>query len=94
VQAGFYITLAAIPASYAIYKFTQSGEQQPWLTRWITKTYNSYAEKWERRNNFHTQAVEQAGADRMLFLNETNQQPKWVDLRYPEYVPLSAIRRG
>jgi hypothetical protein len=28
--------------------------------------------------------MEQAAADRVLFLNETPQQPRWVDVRFPE----------
>ncbi|CAK4032039.1 Hypothetical predicted protein [Lecanosticta acicola] len=82
---GFYITLAAIPVSLAIYKLSRQGtDEQPFFTRLIADTYNSYAIKWAERNDFHTKAVEQAAADRVLFLNESNQNVRHVDLRFPE----------
>lgn len=88
-QKGFYITLSAIPVSLAIYKFTRQGtDEQPYFTRLIQDTYNSYKVKWAERNDFHTQAVEQAAADRTLFMNETNQSMRHINLRFPEYVSL------
>lgn len=85
--AGFFITLAALPVSLAIYKFTAQGtSDQPYFTRLIKDTYAEYAIKWARRNDIHTQAMQQAAADRVLFLNEPNQQVKTVDLRFPELV--------
>ncbi|KAK5127040.1 hypothetical protein LTR85_008399 [Meristemomyces frigidus] len=82
---GFYMTLAAIPASFALYKFTRQGtDEQPFFTRYIRDTYNGYAEKWARRNDMHTQMIEQAAADRNLFLNESQSTHRRVDLRFPE----------
>ncbi|TKA82747.1 hypothetical protein B0A55_01113 [Friedmanniomyces simplex] len=83
--SGFYITLAAIPLSFALYKFTrQDTTEQPWATRYIVDTYNQYAEQWARRNDTHTHAIEQAASDKLLFLNEVRNGPKLVDVRFPE----------
>ncbi|KAK4636342.1 NADH-ubiquinone oxidoreductase [Fulvia fulva] len=83
---GFYTTISAIPLSLALYKLSSQGtDEQPYFTRLITKTYAEYKTKWAQRNDFHTQAVEQAAADRVLFLTETNQSNvRHVDLRFPE----------
>ena len=87
IQAGFYITLAVIPASFALYTFTRQGtDQQPYFTRLITDVYADYEGKWARRNDTHTRAMEQAAGDRLLFLNGAEQQPRTVNLRFPEYV--------
>ena len=73
--------------SFAIYKFTRQGtDEQPYFTRVIRDTYNGYATKWAQRNDLHTQAIERAAADRVLFLNETSQSVRHVDIRFPEYV--------
>ncbi|KAI5370249.1 Putative NADH-ubiquinone oxidoreductase 17.8kDa subunit [Septoria linicola] len=85
--AGFFIALAALPVSLAIYKLTAQGtNEQPYFTRLIRDTYADYAVKWARRNDLHTQAMQQAAADRVLFLNEPNQQSRTVDLHFPELV--------
>merc|ERR1712014_495291 len=83
--AYFYVTLAALPASFALYKFTRArAEDQPFFTRYIRDTYNQYADKWARRNDMHTQMVEAAAGDRVLFLNESAQANRRVELRFPE----------
>ncbi|GAB1744134.1 hypothetical protein NU219Hw_g1291t1 [Hortaea werneckii] len=85
--AAFYIPLAALPASFALYKLTrQSTEDQPFFTRYIRDTYDQYKDKWARRNDMHTQMVEAAAGDRVLFLNESAQANRRVELRFPEYV--------
>lgn len=41
----------------------------------------------------HTQMVEAAAADRVLFLNEAGQVQRRVEIRFPEYVsPLESRR--
>lgn len=81
-QSGFYIAIAAIPATFAIYKFSAQGtDQKPYFTRLI-ESYNSWQETYRARNDLHTQMVEQAAADKNLFLNERG--TKHVDLRFPE----------
>lgn len=55
-----------------------------YFTRAITETYLDYKTKFAQRNELHTLAMEQAAADRVLFLNETAQQPRWVNVRFPE----------
>lgn len=90
LQRGFFIALAAIPVTYAIIQYTREG-QTPYFTRVIRETYDDISTKWARRNDLHTQMIEQAGADRVLFLNESSR--RLPDLRYPEYVstPSSAL---
>lgn len=87
-KAGFWIGLASIPFGVALYQFTNS-DGKSFFTRTITDTYLDYKAKFARRNELHTSAMEQAAADRVLFLNETPKQPRWVDLRFPEYVTSS-----
>jgi hypothetical protein len=48
--------------------------------------YQEYKAQFAQRNELHTTAMEQAAADRVLFLNETPKQPRWVNVRFPEYV--------
>ena len=68
------------------YATTPSGDKEPYFTRLITNTYNKYAGAWADRNNIHTEMIEQAAADRVLFLNEASNAVRHVDLRFPEYV--------
>ncbi|KAK4507224.1 hypothetical protein PRZ48_000959 [Zasmidium cellare] len=83
--SGFYIAIAAIPASFALYKFSRQGtDEQPYFTRLIRDTYNGYKDKWTERNASHTRAMEQAAADRVIFLNESNNTLRRVDIRFPE----------
>ncbi|KAK3690788.1 hypothetical protein LTR37_018962 [Vermiconidia calcicola] len=87
--AGFYVALAAIPASFAIFKLTQG--DQAYFTRLIRNTYDSYSAKWAQRNDLHVQAMEQAAADRVLFLNEsTKGAHRNVDIRFPEQFNVGA----
>ncbi|KAK5174086.1 uncharacterized protein LTR77_001166 [Saxophila tyrrhenica] len=86
---GFYVTLAAFPASFAIFKLTQGDDAV--FTRWIRDTYNSYAVKWAQRNDLHVQALEQAAADKVLFLNESVRGPhRHVELRFPEQLNMGS----
>jgi hypothetical protein len=79
-----------IPVAIAVYKFTGQGStDKPYFTRWISETYAGYKTQWAQRNDTHTRAMEQAAADRSLFLHETNNNVRHVDLRYPEYVRLA-----
>ena len=64
-QSGFYMTLAAIPASFALYKLTRQGtDEQPYFTRLIADKYAQYKQEFTQRNDMHTQMIEQAAADR------------------------------
>ncbi|KAL8795542.1 MAG: hypothetical protein Q9195_001963 [Heterodermia aff. obscurata] len=82
---GFYLALAAIPASFALYKLSRSSSDdpasQPWLTR-VMLYYDSWREDWKRRNLLHTAAVEQAAHDRHLFYGVP--RTHIVELRAPE----------
>lgn len=81
-QRGFYIALAAIPASFALYKLSRQGtDEKPWLTRFID-SFSGYRSTWDERNSLHTKMVEQAGADRALFHNSPGSGH--IELRFPE----------
>nr|OQO20533.1 hypothetical protein B0A51_11507 [Rachicladosporium sp. CCFEE 5018] len=83
--AGFYITLTAIPILFLTLNYTGAGSYDTSsITRLITDTYNGYEEKWAQRNDVHTQMIEQAASDRVLFLNEASAAVRHVDLRFPE----------
>lgn len=91
-QAGFYICLSAIPLSLAVYKFTGQGtSDKPYFTRLIQDTYADYKTQWAQRNDSHTRAMEQAAADRSLFVHEANNTTRHVELKYPEYVMLQMM---
>jgi len=73
-----------IPVSLALYKLSgQNTDNQPYFTR-VLNSYDSWRQNWADRNDLHTQAVEQAGADRNLFLNSPG--TRHVDIKFPEYV--------
>jgi hypothetical protein len=75
-----------VPVAFLGLNYATSGDKEPYFTRLITNTYNKYANTWADRNNIHTEMIEQAAADRVLFLNEASQAVRHVDLRFPEYV--------
>jgi len=83
--AGFYICLSSIPLSLAVYKFSGQGtSDKPYFTRLISDTYAGYKTQWAQRNDSHTRAMEQAAADRSLFIHEANNTTRHVELKYPE----------
>ncbi|KAL8943539.1 MAG: hypothetical protein Q9216_000997 [Gyalolechia sp. 2 TL-2023] len=84
---GFYLVIAALPLSFAVYQFSRSSDvsgaesSRPWLTRMLQR-YDQWSNNWAARNALHTKAVEQAAHDRNLFHN--SQPSPLVDLRFPE----------
>ncbi|KAK4997933.1 hypothetical protein LTR66_002743 [Elasticomyces elasticus] len=79
---GFYITIAALPFSFALYRFTRQGtDEQPYFTRLIN-SYSDYKQRWLERNDLHTRMIERAAHDRLLFTNSSNN--RHVDLKFPE----------
>ncbi|KAF2754144.1 hypothetical protein EJ05DRAFT_479693 [Pseudovirgaria hyperparasitica] len=81
----FYIGLATVPGLYFLYTFSQSGADgsDPALTRMID-SWTTKREEWARINTLHTNLVEQAAADRHLFLG---QKPNTnIDLKTPEMI--------
>lgn len=85
VKAGFWISLAAIPFGVAVYQYTNK-DGNSYFTSTLREMYQEYKAQFSQRNELHTTAMEQAAADRVLFLNETPKQPRWVNVRFPEYV--------
>ena len=69
-QRGFYISIAALALSFAVYKYSRSfpsdPDRQPFLTR-VMESYNWFQDEFARRNALHTAMVEQAAEDRNLF---------------------------
>ena len=90
-QRGFYVSIAALAFSFALYKFSRSsssdssakGEpsKQPLLTRAIAY-YDYWQDEYARRNAMHTKMVEQAGADRNLFQNSS--PTRHIEFKFPE----------
>jgi hypothetical protein len=80
-----------VPLAFFALNYATSGDKEPYFTRLITNTYNKYSGAWAHRNNVHTEMIEQAAADRVLFLNEASQSVRHVDLRFPEYVSFLAL---
>ncbi|KAL8869792.1 MAG: hypothetical protein Q9174_004006 [Haloplaca sp. 1 TL-2023] len=84
---GFYFVIAALPLSFAVYKFSRSTDgsseesAQPWLTR-LLRRYDKWQSSWSERNALHTKMIEQAGHDRNLFHN--SRRSPMVDLSFPE----------
>ncbi|KAK5183889.1 hypothetical protein LTR16_010042, partial [Cryomyces antarcticus] len=80
-QKGFYIAVGLLPLSFALYRFSRMNtDEQPAFTRWIN-SYSNWKEKWTDRNDLHTRMIEQAGADRNLFLNTMGSGK--VNLKFP-----------
>ena len=85
-QTGFYITLAAIPFSFIIYKATQAVKtgDDPFVTQFIKK-YDYWLQTYRERNELHTKMVEQAGYDRLILQHSPKNEG--VDYKFNEYVP-------
>ncbi|KAF2836381.1 hypothetical protein M501DRAFT_997149 [Patellaria atrata CBS 101060] len=85
---GFYVGLATIPAFAVVYTLSRpladGGDR--WFTAWV-RSYNHWGETWAKRNDLHVQALERAGADRNLFLNERPSDHH--ELRFPETFNMS-----
>jgi len=82
LQRGFYITIALIPASFAVYKFSRMNtSERPWFTRFVD-SYSYYKDRWAARNDLHVKMLEQSAADRNLFMNSKGSDT--IDLRFPE----------
>ncbi|OCL10644.1 hypothetical protein AOQ84DRAFT_387355 [Glonium stellatum] len=79
---GFFISIAAIPAAYALYKFSRMNtDEKPWFTRLI-ESYSDLKATWAERNDLHTRAIELAASDRNLFVNSA---PNYhAELRFPD----------
>lgn len=79
------MTIAAIPASFALYKLSRMNQgntgEQPWFTRFVD-SYSYYKDKWAERNDLHVKMLEQSAFDRNLFMNSRGSST--VDLRFPE----------
>ena len=92
-QRGFYITLAIIASSLALYKYSRSSSgdpadagdpaKQPFLTRFIHR-WDSIQEEFSRRNITQVKWLEAAGRDRQLF--EGQRPTGHVELKFPEWV--------
>jgi hypothetical protein len=78
------MAFGSIPAAYLIYQWVHSDEKNP---SWLTRVIDKYTEKQEinlKRTALAMSMKEQAGRDRVLFLN-TAPVP-YVDMKFPEYV--------
>ncbi|MCJ1470834.1 hypothetical protein MMC07_009481, partial [Pseudocyphellaria aurata] len=83
---GFYITVAGIPLSFVLYKYSVTFDDndktsQPALTRLIAY-YSDLNAKWERRNTLHSDASAQAAFDRNLF--QSTPASQHYELKFPD----------
>lgn len=67
-----------------MYSYMTTGEKA-WFTK-VIETYTEHKDTWAYRNELHTRMVEQAAADRALFMNSP--AGSHIELRFPEYVYL------
>ncbi|OAL07183.1 hypothetical protein IQ06DRAFT_288945 [Phaeosphaeriaceae sp. SRC1lsM3a] len=83
IGRGFWLTVACIPAGFAVHYVSRSNSDnsQPFFTRMID-AYTESSEKWAKRNDLHVRMVEQAGEDRVLFMNAKPHEH--VDMKFPE----------
>ncbi|EFW99523.1 NADH-ubiquinone oxidoreductase [Grosmannia clavigera kw1407] len=80
---GFYVALAAIPATWILYTLKNSGKDgQPTALESYFSKFDYLTEQWEVRNTLRTAAIEQATHDRILL--QTVPRNSQVDLRFPE----------
>jgi hypothetical protein len=82
------MTMSLIPIGYLLYQFTGPGNyEHKYLTR-VINSYDGYRKDAAHIAALHTDALEQAAADRNLFANTERAQN--VTLRFPEYVQISS----
>lgn len=81
-----YLSLGAIGLSMVTYTVSRPGEDgEPGsLSKWIDSFRAESLPTWEQRNNMRTDMMEQAAADRHMFLSV--EKAKGFELRTPEYV--------
>jgi hypothetical protein len=60
-----------------------SDNSQPFITRMIDG-YTEATEKLSKTNDLHVRLIEQAGEDRVLFMN--TKPHEHVEMKFPEYV--------
>lgn len=78
------MTVSLIPIGYLMYQFTGPGNyEHKYFTR-VINSYDHYRKDAAHINALHTDALEQAAADRNLFAN--TQRTQNVQLKFPEYV--------
>lgn len=76
--------MGTIPVGWALYAISRNDDPNapPFATRIIDK-YTEIQDKWTARNDLHVRMIEQAGADKVLFVNTAPQD--YVPLKFPEY---------
>ncbi|KAL1302425.1 hypothetical protein AAFC00_002818 [Neodothiora populina] len=81
--AKFWVGISLLPATFAFFHFRGDGsyEQRYW-TRVIDGYHSDWAKKWQELNIIRSQTLEQAGADRNLFVNSAS--TRHVELKFPE----------
>lgn len=81
------MALSLVPIGFLMYKFSGPGHyEHKYLTR-VINSYDGYRKDAAHIAALHTDALEQAAADRNLFVNTERAQN--VTLRFPEYVRIS-----
>lgn len=80
------MTIGVIPAGLALYSISRPNgdNSEPYFTRMISNATAGLHEKWTAQNDLHVRMIEQAGADRVLFMNTRPQEH--VEMKFPECV--------
>ncbi|KAG9514105.1 hypothetical protein KCU99_g7463, partial [Aureobasidium melanogenum] len=86
--SGFFMAMSLIPIGYLMYQFAGPGNyEHKYLTR-VINSYDGYRKDAAHIAALHTDALEQAAADRNLFAN--TQRAQNVTLRFPEILNTGA----
>jgi hypothetical protein len=85
MQKGFWGTIAVFPVGWGLYFISrpESADSPPMISRWIDE-YTRKQDHDAAINDLHVQMIEQAGTDRVLFMNSRPQDH--VEMKFPEYV--------
>lgn len=72
-----------------MYTVSRPGDGEPSGIQRLIGKYAEMSETWAERNSLRTAAFEQAAHDKHLLYNAPRN--KHIDLKFPEYVPLSLL---
>jgi hypothetical protein len=80
------VTIGVIPAGCALYYISRNNgdNSEPYFTRMISSMTAGWHDKWAAHNDIHVRMIEQAGEDRVLFLQTRPQEH--IEMKFPEYV--------
>ncbi|KAF2009796.1 hypothetical protein BU24DRAFT_455011 [Aaosphaeria arxii CBS 175.79] len=85
---GFWGVVALFPIGYAVYAASRQGPDSPtFFTQFISK-FTEKQDELAAYNDVHVRMMEQAGSDRVLFMNSKSQDH--VPVKFPELLTVSS----